>query len=149
IKFFSIAGPLKIGAILAGADKILIQKLDKFGINLGIAYQIQDDILGIFGNEKSLGKSTYSDIEEGKTTLLYYYASKFATPKQKKVLDSIYGHKIKSDAEFKKIKEIFTDSKALQKSQQMVLDFTKKAKQSIPKQQLLLELADYLIERKS
>jgi geranylgeranyl diphosphate synthase type I len=51
---YTISGPLRLGAILAGAEEPLLEKLDTFGIYLGIAFQIQDDILGIYGNEEKL-----------------------------------------------------------------------------------------------
>ena len=62
--------PLVIGAILAGADKKDIDKLSQLGIMIGQAFQIQDDILGVFGSQKSIGKSILSDIAEFKKTLL-------------------------------------------------------------------------------
>jgi len=55
---YTIVGPMSVGAILGGATTKLIQTIKRFGEPLGIAYQIQDDILGIFGDEKTLGKST-------------------------------------------------------------------------------------------
>src|SRR5579859_4403380 len=67
---YTVTGPLLTGAILAGADQALQDIIKRFGDNLGIAFQIQDDILGVFGSEVEIGKSVSSDIEEGKLTLL-------------------------------------------------------------------------------
>lgn len=67
---YTVEGPLHLGAILAGADQELLTKLSAYALPLGIAFQIQDDILGIFGSVKRIGKPIGSDIEEGKLTLL-------------------------------------------------------------------------------
>lgn len=67
---YTVEGPLHLGAILAGADEALLSKLSAYALPLGIAFQIQDDILGIFGSAKQIGKPVGSDIEEGKLTLL-------------------------------------------------------------------------------
>lgn len=67
---YSFVGPLTMGAILAGAEQKVIDALARFGNELGIAYQLQDDLLGVFGNEAITGKSTSSDIREGKYTYL-------------------------------------------------------------------------------
>ncbi len=66
--------PLVTGAILAGAPEKDIKKLSKLGILVGQAFQIQDDIIGIFGSEKKIGKSILSDLAESKKTLLVSHA---------------------------------------------------------------------------
>nr|MBP9728468.1 polyprenyl synthetase family protein [Candidatus Moranbacteria bacterium] len=63
---YTVEGPLHLGAIMAGASEELLTLLSDYAIPLGIAFQIQDDILGIFGSAKRLGKPVGSDIEEGK-----------------------------------------------------------------------------------
>jgi geranylgeranyl diphosphate synthase, type I len=70
---YSIQEPLMIGAHLAGASADLIEELGDFGEPLGEAFQLRDDILGLFGERSSIGKSTDSDIREGKRHLLYAY----------------------------------------------------------------------------
>jgi geranylgeranyl diphosphate synthase type I len=66
--------PLVTGAILAGADERNIQQLSKLGIHIGQAFQIQDDIIGIFDTEKNIGKSILSDLAESKKTILVTHA---------------------------------------------------------------------------
>jgi geranylgeranyl diphosphate synthase type I len=68
-----LAASTEIGAILAGADANAIQQFGMFGRNLGLAFQVQDDILGIWGNESATGKSTASDLVEGKNSLPILY----------------------------------------------------------------------------
>ncbi len=69
--YYTIIGPLCIGMILAGASSSKISEITKFGEKIGIAYQIQDDILGIYSD--NMGKITGSDIKEFKQTILYSY----------------------------------------------------------------------------
>ncbi|MBI2008682.1 polyprenyl synthetase family protein [Candidatus Amesbacteria bacterium] len=67
---YTVEKPLLVGATLGGADINVIEALSKYGVNLGVAFQIQDDILGMFGDEKKVGKPVDSDLKEGKKTLL-------------------------------------------------------------------------------
>jgi geranylgeranyl diphosphate synthase, type I len=68
---YSVAEPLIIGATLAGANEDLLGQLRAFGVPLGEAFQLRDDILGTFGAPDELGKPVDSDIREGKRHLLY------------------------------------------------------------------------------
>lgn len=88
---YSVIGPLSVGALLADASDNLLAKIDEYGNNLGTAYQIHDDILGIFAEEETLGKSNVSDIIEGKSTLLIWYARDHATASDQLLLNTIYG----------------------------------------------------------
>ncbi|MCC5949199.1 MAG: polyprenyl synthetase family protein [Nitriliruptoraceae bacterium] len=67
---YSVSRPLEIGAALAGADDTLIEALRATGDPLGRAFQIRDDLLGVFGHSELTGKSVASDLAEGKRTLL-------------------------------------------------------------------------------
>ncbi len=67
---YTFEGPLHLGAILAGKGEELLTPLSQYALPLGTAFQIQDDLLGIFGDQERLGKPIGSDIQEGKLTLL-------------------------------------------------------------------------------
>jgi geranylgeranyl diphosphate synthase, type I len=67
---YSVARPLEIGALLAGAEPALVAGLGGVGDPLGRAFQVRDDLLGVFGEEAVTGKSVASDLAEGKRTLL-------------------------------------------------------------------------------
>ncbi|MDN4615663.1 polyprenyl synthetase family protein [Leifsonia sp. F6_8S_P_1B] len=71
---YSVAGPLLAGAILAGAEGELLDRLAEYGRLVGIAFQLGDDILGVFGTPDVTGKSILSDLREGKETTLIAYA---------------------------------------------------------------------------
>src|SRR4030042_6057598 len=90
---YTIEGPLHLGAILAGADDKLLKTFSAYAIPVGIAFQIQDDILGLFGDEKKLGKPVGSDIRQGKFTILAAKAVEKASGKQKKIIKNILGKK--------------------------------------------------------
>ncbi len=67
---YTVEGPLHIGAALAGVSNASLKPLLDYGITLGKAFQIRDDINGVFGDEDKTGKSTDSDLKQGKRTLL-------------------------------------------------------------------------------
>lgn len=71
---YTFQAPLQAGAILAGASQALRQMLGAFGAQIGIAFQLRDDLLGVFGTESTIGKSGSSDIDEGKITPLMFHA---------------------------------------------------------------------------
>ena len=72
---YSFESPVEAGAVLAGASDEAVRALASFGRNIGIAYQIVDDLLGVFGDETATGKTTVGDLREGKRTVLIAYAS--------------------------------------------------------------------------
>jgi geranylgeranyl diphosphate synthase type II len=72
---YSFECPLQAGAILAGASEETVATLGDFGRDIGIAYQLVDDLLGVFGAEADTGKTTVGDLREGKRTVLIAYAT--------------------------------------------------------------------------
>jgi geranylgeranyl diphosphate synthase type II len=71
---YSFEGPLQAGAVLAGASGEAVDALGQYGRSIGIAYQIVDDLLGVFGDEGDTGKTTMGDLREGKRTVLLAHA---------------------------------------------------------------------------
>jgi geranylgeranyl diphosphate synthase type II len=72
---YSFECPLQAGAVLAGAPEDVVVMLGQFGREIGIAYQIHDDLLGVFGEESETGKTTIGDLREGKRTVLIAHAT--------------------------------------------------------------------------
>jgi len=100
--------PLLIGATLAGLeDNNKIQVLKDYGLFLGWAFQIQDDILGMFGKEKNTGKPVGDDLREGKITLLVLHLLKHGIPSQIKSLKKVLGKKDLIDKDILEMQEIF------------------------------------------
>lgn len=71
---YSFAAPLRLAAVLAGVDATVADELSVIGRQIGVIYQLRDDVLGVFGDPNQTGKSTLSDLREGKQTLLIAYA---------------------------------------------------------------------------
>jgi geranylgeranyl diphosphate synthase type I len=89
---YTVEGPVHLGAILGGAQENDLKILSEYGIPLGQAFQIQDDILGMYGDEVKLGKPADSDLKEGKQTLLIIEAMKQANESQRKILKEALGN---------------------------------------------------------
>lgn len=106
--WYSIIGPYCLGLILGGIDKQNIQAIEDILLGIGIAFQIQDDLLGIYGDEKQIGKSITSDPEEYKQTLLYSYTM---NTNYKQELLKYYGKKLNQE-QINKVREIFEKSGA-------------------------------------
>lgn len=156
---YSVSGPLILGATLGGwgstsSGKAGLRGIKEFGENLGVAFQIQDDILGVFGSEKITGKSTASDIEEGKNTLLLKYALKRADSKQKGILKKFYGRGKIQDQEVKALKQVFQKTKALDYAKNEANKYKDMAMKLLPRltkdrrlSKILMQLAEWLVER--
>ncbi|MCL5100733.1 MAG: polyprenyl synthetase family protein [Candidatus Marsarchaeota archaeon] len=88
--WYSVYGPMQLGAIVAGEKPSTIQKLKEIGEPAGIAFQIMDDILDMTADEKTFGKKRHGDIYEGKLTLIILHAYKSATQTEKDKINNIY-----------------------------------------------------------
>lgn len=86
---YTFASPLAIGATLAGAAPRQIGALFKYGTYLGRAFQIKDDLIGMFGKEKVTGKSGLTDLSEGKKTILIWQAYRGSNASDRKTIDKI------------------------------------------------------------
>jgi geranylgeranyl diphosphate synthase, type I len=151
---YSVSGPLTLGGTLAGADAQVLAAMQQFGEAAGAAFQIQDDILGVFGDETVTGKSATSDIEENKNTLLIAYALKNATQSQKHTIERYYGRPELSRAGHEAVKQVFEDCGALDYARRTAADYAHSSRTFIPliaakpNQQAVLEgFVDYMISR--
>ncbi|HWU22732.1 MAG TPA: polyprenyl synthetase family protein [Nocardioides sp.] len=88
---YSIERPLHIGAALAGADPLTLEALTHFGLPLGEAFQLRDDLLGVFGDPATTGKPAGDDLVEGKRTLLVAHTLAAAPPADATALDEALG----------------------------------------------------------
>lgn len=151
---YSLSSPLLLGALLAGANQEFLNSLSKIGDNLGIAFQLQDDLIGVFGDTVEIGKSTKSDILEGKATLLISHALRSATPEQKKILNKLYGNPNLSSQQIAEVKQIFLKTASIDFINTKKLEYEtvadkliSKFKVSQEKRKILKTLAEYLIRR--
>ena len=119
---------------------------------MGIAFQIKDDLLGIFGDEKHIGKSTTSDVSEFKQTILY---SHIINTKYKDELLKYYGKENITQSEMEKVKKLFEQSGSKKYAQDYMEKLFKESFEAILKldfldiesKKLLLGFAQYLKER--
>lgn len=110
---YSFINPLHVGMVLAGADCRATDAITPYGLHAGRAFQITDDILGVFGNEKELGKSPLDDIREGKMTLLMAYALTHASAGDAHFLRRMLGNRQLTAKECKRCTTIVEASGAL------------------------------------
>ena len=127
---YSVIGPLHLGMILGGADEKQMKSLDRVAEDIGIAYQIMDDILGVFADPEKLGKDVGSDITEFKQTILYMYVCTMK-PEYEEELLQIYGKKRISDAELDEVQRIFRESGALAYAREMLGDCFERAEKRL------------------
>lgn len=148
---YTIEGPLILGGLLAGETDFDL--ISKYAINVGIAFQLQDDILGLFGDEKALGKPVTSDLEEGKKTLLIIKILENTSSEEKKKILKILGSKNISLTELKYVQNLAVKTGSLKYSQDMserliteAITVIKDLK--IQEKEFLVEFANYVISRK-
>ena len=110
---YSVERPLHLGAALAGRLDELAPSLSAYGMPLGEAFQLRDDILGVFGETSETGKPVGDDIVEGKPTLLYALTKERATSRQRLVLDELFGRPDLGSGEIKLVQDLFVDCGAL------------------------------------
>ena len=152
---YTIEGPLHMGALLSGTSEDL-KPLKYYGMLLGTAFQLHDDILGLYGNEMETGKSIKSDVNEGKKTLLMLKAMELCRDSQKKfIMDCLNSGNI-SDSDFHKLRELIKDCGSYDYSRNMMNKMITKSKQFLsdvkgePRIKKFLEwFADYIVERKN
>jgi geranylgeranyl diphosphate synthase type I len=151
---YTIEGPLHLGAILGGADVELLESISRFSIPIGIAFQIQDDILGIFGSEKKIGKPVGSDIAEGKQTILVARALETGSAAQKKAIKNLLGKAKLTGKDIDEFRRAIIASGSLEYAQKTANDFIRQGKAEIKKskiageaQEFLLGIADYMASR--
>jgi geranylgeranyl diphosphate synthase type I len=88
---YSVEEPIVLGALIGGADDALITKLRRFALPLGFAFQLRDDMLGVFGDEATTGKPAGDDLREGKRTVMLAYARQHADNSTRAVFDELIG----------------------------------------------------------
>lgn len=124
---YTFVTPLSIGAALAGAPSEDFALLKQFSECIGIAYQFRDDLLGVFGNQLVTGKSTSSDIAEGKATFLIEQFEQLATKEQREVFDGIFHKSTLSEAEYETARTLLIESGAKQSVEATIEVLSQKA----------------------
>ncbi len=143
----------EVGGIIGGGSPEQIEILGQFAWDAGIAFQLIDDYLGATANEEELGKPLYSDLREGKKTLILIDAQNKASKEQKMIIDRIIGNE---NAEKKEIEEAIEALKSIGSIEHTLnksLNYVEKAKttlRNLPESKTvndLMDLVDYFVKR--
>ncbi len=149
-----IESSCKIGAICADGTKEETRKLGNYGFNLGMAFQVSDDLLDIFGNEKKFGKKRGKDIEErkGGNGVIYFAFEEFSSKEKERFLKILKKDKI-TEKEIEEAIKMIEKTDARKKTIECGNDFIRKAKKSLSSlpqnkwNKILFSLADGIMER--
>jgi geranylgeranyl diphosphate synthase type I len=151
---YTFSLPLMIGATLAGKKSVL-NKLSDIGELIGLIFQIKDDELGLFGDEKQIGKPVGSDIKEGKKTLYHLYLMEKATKEERQKLNKIFGNNKIGKKEIDYVRNLVKKYKIDQKIDKNIINYYKKAEKMIKNlsgktkyKNILLEILKYNLKRK-
>lgn len=152
-----IGGSMKVGAIIARASEEDCQHIYDFGEYIGMAFQLQDDLLDAYGDTSVFGKSTGGDIRTNKKTYLYLKALEVASESDKNRLSELYKtHPKDTDHKVKEVLELFNKYEISKLTRELMEEYYQKALVCLKeldleteKQNVLIGLADVLMKRNS
>ena len=124
---YTFEGPLHFGSILANSNPKTLEVFTRYSLPLGKAFQIRDDILGVFGFEEKLGKPVGSDIIEGKQTLLLVKALERSDEKQKNMIQKYLGKKDLNNKELEEFRRVLIETGSLKYCQDLSEKFVGEA----------------------
>jgi octaprenyl-diphosphate synthase len=143
----------RLGAMAGGADDALAARLGEFAWNLGMAFQLIDDILDFTSKENILGKPVGNDLAEGKVTLPLLYALADTTREETRMIDTILKDRNYDRVPFSTVLEIIEKYKGVERAQERAYQFTARARQVIdtfpdsPYRKAVLTIADIITDR--
>ena len=145
----------RLGAIAAGADEANENQLADFAWNLGMAFQLVDDILDFTSTEKILGKPSGNDLREGKVTLPLIYALENASPGERQTVETILVDGTYENVPFMQVVKMLEQNKSIQRAYERAKGFTEKAHALIATfpesqaQRALRDIVDLVTDRES
>jgi len=142
--YYTFSCPLSIGAILAGASPREVDTICRYGIYLGRAFQIKDDILGMFSQEKETGKSTLTDLQEAKKTLLIWYAYNHSARKTKAEIQRIHTKETVTISDLKIMRRLIISSGTLEFAKKEIALLGNKASGLIKSSRMKKAYRDFL-----
>ncbi len=143
----------RLGALAGRADVQAQEKLGEYAWNLGMAFQLVDDVLDFTAREKTLGKPVGGDLREGKVTLPLVYALECATASERRLVETILRERSYDGVPFARILALLEKYRGIQRVKERAQAFTEKARQVIaefpdsPYQRALLTVTDLITER--
>jgi len=143
----------RLGAVAAGADTQTEDKLGEFAWNLGMAFQLIDDMLDFVSSERTLGKPVGGDLKEGKVTLPLVYALETATAAERHMIESVLNERSYEAVSFDNVLGMVERHGGIQRTRERAAHFTDRARQIVaefpdnPYQRALLTLTDLVTDR--
>ena len=128
---YTIERPLHFGAALGSGNQNLFKAYSNYGLPLGEAFQLRDDILGIFGDPQETGKPAGDDLREGKRTVLLAKVMELADAGQKAEISSTLGNQNLEIAQVDKVREIFIATGALSQVEELISTLTSSAQSAL------------------
>lgn len=128
---YTVEGPLHIGALLAGADEEAMSALSRYGLPLGEAFQLRDDVLGVFGDPDVTGKDRDSDLREGKRTVLVAKAMAASSGDDRRLLEDRLGRGDLTVEELARTREVLEATGALGDTLALIDDRVASAKATL------------------
>ncbi|CAN5173250.1 polyprenyl synthetase family protein [soil metagenome] len=120
---YSVESPLVLGAQLHGASEAQIDSLRAFGLPLGIAFQLRDDLLGVFGDSGRTGKPSGDDLREGKRTVLVALARRTLSPGSKRIFDELLGDPDLTADQIRTLQATISDSGAADRVEERIAGY--------------------------
>jgi len=120
---YSIEHPLLLGGLLAGADAAQCEALSGFGHPLGLAFQLRDDVLGVFGDSAVTGKPVGDDLREGKRTVLVAYTRERLDAGARRVFDELLGDPTLEDDQIAALQQTIVGTGALARVEELITRF--------------------------
>jgi geranylgeranyl diphosphate synthase type II len=140
-----VAAAMKMGAIIAETSEENADLIYEFGLNLGLAFQLQDDYLDAFGDPKTFGKQVGGDIIENKKTYLYLKAISFSDKDGVSQLMQVFSDRLDDNRDkINWVKDVFNNSGASQATQRAIEDYTFKAFATLEKMNIEEDKKDML-----
>ena len=143
---YSVERPLLLGAGLAGASRQLLASYSAYGLPLGEAFQLRDDVLGVFGDPERTGKPAGDDLREGKRTLLVAFALEGASPRHVEAVETLLGDPLLDEAGVEVLRGIIVDTGALERVELLVEDLVASATAALADAPVVGEARDALAE---
>jgi geranylgeranyl pyrophosphate synthase len=143
---YSFQSPLQIGAILAGATEAQVNAISPYAVASGVAFQLTDDVLGIFGENDKTGKSNLSDIREGKRTILVYEALLCASADDITTLNNVLGSSEATQADLIEVRAIMVRTGAFESAERRIAEYIDMAQRSLGATTLTVEVKSALAE---
>ncbi len=128
---YTVQRPLQLGAAIAGAGPQVTEAYTAIGLPLGEAFQLRDDVLGVFGNPAVTGKSADDDLREGKQTLLIALAEEVADERGRRLLDDLLGNADAGPEEFDALRDLLESTGARVRVEERIAERTALARSAI------------------